>query len=186
MDSSIFSHKKFRSSSQDDPSAAPRSQGSRGVLETKTPSLVSLRESYLNEKRCNLRNSQLTVCYFTPIYSNNVLNLSTLDSLDVEYISVAVENMLTLMLQLFWESIFSMLNISMGDHEAQIWESHKKCRLGSWQTLRIQLPFRSSPLLEKKTRQPGEGSRLLGVSVSKNAVCLKYPKITMLVMSTPD
>jgi hypothetical protein len=47
-----------------------------------------------------------------------VLNLSTLDSLDVEYISVAVDNMLTLMLQLFWESIFSMLNISMGDHEA--------------------------------------------------------------------
>ena len=61
---------------------------------------------YLNEKRCNLRNSQLTVCYFTPIYSNNVLNLSTLDSLDVEYISVAVDNMLTLMLQLFWESSF--------------------------------------------------------------------------------
>ena len=75
-------------------------------------------KGYLNEKRCNLRNSQLTVCYFTPIYSNNVLNLSTLDSLDVEYISVAVDNMLTLMLQLFWESIFSMLNISMGDHEA--------------------------------------------------------------------
>jgi len=70
----------------------------------------------------------------------------------------------------------------------QIWESHKKCRLGSWQTLRIQLPFRSSPSLEKEEEKKNDNPvKDQGFwAVSKNAVCLKYPKITMLVMSTPD